>query len=333
MQRGDGNGIPADFVPPPPTTVGTIRHVQSAMSKLTKLAVLAAASTNPTRAVLNRRYNRKALTERTAYHAEYAKIFRRFRLPVQPGDWRVDFNGTPLRIPIRRETAWLDWDVALSIVAHDPEIKQFYRAVVNGPARPDVFVDVGANYGTHSVLMASQGIETIAFEPLSRCIGYGRGLARANGLDVRWVHAAVGEEPGTVTLRFPERATWLATAKSAEVDDDGEGFVSETAEVVRLDTIAETVRGKRILMKIDVEGYEVEVLKGAADLLAGDVTLVLESNPGSDRAALYRVLRDHRLVLRDLTAPESPPLDAEAFAATRSINFVADRLTSISSKG
>jgi hypothetical protein len=64
---------------------------------------------------------------------------------------------------------WLDWFLALATLGDDSTVKKTYAAIVSSSRKPDLFLDVGANYGTHSLLFLAHGIRTWSFEPNARC--------------------------------------------------------------------------------------------------------------------------------------------------------------------
>jgi len=125
----------------------------------------------------------------------------------------------------------------------------------------DVFVDVGANIGTYTLLGAkvvSQGI-VVAFEPHPRSVQMLEHNLALNGCNnVKVIKAAAGSETGFSHL--------------TDIYDDGNRIVIKSGErdlQIRLTTLDnETRHLERIsLVKIDTEGYEAEVLKGSSELL------------------------------------------------------------------
>jgi FkbM family methyltransferase len=122
--------------------------------------------------------------------------------------------------------------------------------------RPEVFVDVGAHLGYYAVRMAKRCERVVAFEPnpISRA-KLARNVA-LNGLDnVSVLPYACGE--GSYRARL-----WLAGSGSTLL----EGYVrgeSAEVEVVPLDEVVE----RADIVKIDVEGYDWQVLKGMERLI------------------------------------------------------------------
>jgi FkbM family methyltransferase len=144
--------------------------------------------------------------------------------------------------------------------------------------RPDdLFFDVGANSGSYTILAAGGiGCEAIAIEPIPKSFKRLADNVALNCLDsrVRCLNIGVGLEAGQ--LRFSTAQDTMNHVLAAlEPDDAG-----VTVPVRSLDDIAP--RDRMIFMKIDVEGYESNVIGGASDLLkSGSVKGVLMELNGS----------------------------------------------------
>jgi FkbM family methyltransferase len=145
------------------------------------------------------------------------------------------------------------------------------------PPRP-VVVDGGANKGavTDRFLTALPGCRVEAFEPLPRLA---RKLARRFGDEPRvTVHAmALGEAPATLPLSVLSRPTLSSLRPPTGIRDKyvGEDLpVTETVDVpvVRLDAVV----ARADVLKLDVQGYELPALRGAAGLLPGLTAVVAE---------------------------------------------------------
>jgi FkbM family methyltransferase len=120
--------------------------------------------------------------------------------------------------------------------------------------RGDVVIDVGAHVGTSSIPFAQAGARVIAFEPVAATFELlERNVAR-NEADVTCVNALVSDAPVSM------RATQDAGNTQATYFEPGE---SELPTVV-LDDYHD---GPLALLKVDVEGMELSVLRGAQRLL------------------------------------------------------------------
>jgi FkbM family methyltransferase len=164
-----------------------------------------------------------------------------------------------------------------SIDAGDVMYEQVYRlgeyepvvtSAVRRLLRPgDVAVDVGANHGWYSLVMAQatgpRG-RVHAIEPTPPLIAaLRRNLALNPQLPVHVHPVAVGDREGTIALHvfedLPHGHTSAATLGRERYD---------THEVpsARLD---ELIEDEPALVKVDVEGLEADVVAGATGLLAG----------------------------------------------------------------
>ncbi|HWE34123.1 MAG TPA: FkbM family methyltransferase [Solirubrobacteraceae bacterium] len=147
-------------------------------------------------------------------------------------------------------------------------------------------VDVGANLGellAHMVRYAPSG-RHVAFEPLPELAA--RLRTRFPGVDVR--QAAVGAERET---RAFTRVRGIETRSGFEVG----GYPPEQLE--QLEVEVQTLDGDLpegfvpALIKIDVEGAELEVLRGGAGTLTAHTpTVAFEHDNRADSAAIYDLL-------------------------------------------
>jgi FkbM family methyltransferase len=147
---------------------------------------------------------------------------------------------------------------------------------------PRCAVDVGANIGVYSLyqVMLKHAEQVIAFEPSPEVF---RRLAKnieINGIrNVRAVNAAVGDAPGT--LSFTEDRI------------SANGRVSETGTLkvacVRLDDELRNVPSIDIL-KIDTEGYETHVLRGASETLKKTQRIALELHYPGERQEIEAIV-------------------------------------------
>jgi hypothetical protein len=161
---------------------------------------------------LNAAYLALTPCHRATFHEWFAKIFRNTSVQARDGNWTVVFAGKSILMPLVSESLWLDWDTAVSIVGHDIEIKQTYEALIgSSTTKPTLFIDIGANYGTHSLLFLVHGIKTMTFEPNSSCHGCFARLCELNHVTPTIEGVALGAYHGYVKLSYPKRDTWLGS--------------------------------------------------------------------------------------------------------------------------
>lgn len=125
----------------------------------------------------------------------------------------------------------------------------------------DLFVDVGANAGSYTILAcASIGANVIAFEPSSETFKRLESNAKINNLGkkLRLVKSALGSKKGVV--KFSKSLDSQNCVLSQDVKE------SESVNVTTLDVF---LNGEcPFIIKVDVEGYEMEVLEGAKNTLS-----------------------------------------------------------------
>ncbi len=118
-----------------------------------------------------------------------------------------------------------------------------------------VVIDVGAYTGLYSIAAAKLGARVIAFEPNPKV--YERLLKNIdnNGVTVEAYEAAAGRKEGDCSMQVKGRPV-LTSA----------GYVTEGGNIpmMTIDGLGETDVSA---IKIDAEGYELEVLKGAVGTL------------------------------------------------------------------
>ncbi len=258
------------------------------------------------------------------------RFFHRFMAPGYrlEGRWAVDFAGRRILLPLHRDFA-LAWCAAVAFHGYDPEIHAFYEWLVQGPRRPRAVLDVGGSYGAHSLRFLAHGIRTLTVEPNPACHAYFRECCALNGLRPELHAVALGEATGRAELAFPRDATYLGTTAARARARWGARPDVETLEVpvVTLDELVEREGVTPDLIKIDTEGGELGVLRGAGRTLARARPLVLfESWTGDpDRPSLFDLLAGAGYAVQAPAPPflQGPELARPAFLASPGTNFLA----------
>jgi FkbM family methyltransferase len=179
------------------------------------------------------------------------------------GEWTVGLtNGATVALPRGSHMAWA---VAVSGAYDELEV-----GLVSELARPGtVVLDVGASLGLWTVQLATAaaraGAQVVAVEPHPANLPWLERNLRRNGpsADVVAHPVALGAEHGTATMRLDDPG-----GGNAAIDPAGAG---ESSVVVPMRTLDELLGERRVsVMKLDVEGFELEVLRGATRTLARD---------------------------------------------------------------
>jgi len=133
----------------------------------------------------------------------------------------------------------------------------------------DVFYDVGANAGAFAVLAAAQGASVVAFEPVPHTFERLNANTQLNEKlgPITPLNCAVGSACGNLRM-----STGFGTGN--RVLRPGEDMQSVEVPVLTLDEVVRKHQSPTFL-KIDVEGHELEVLRGAQDVLRSEKLLGL----------------------------------------------------------
>ena len=170
-----------------------------------------------------------------------------------------------------------------------PECKHFLHFWNHHLLGGEIFLDVGANIGSCSLLMAANRIPVISFEPIPSNLYFFVESLRANkdfNVSVYPFGASASQDRKVI---FAEEGNWgnSMIGKPANPNKRQHNF---TINLTPLDDVLwpdKTLPPPAIgLMKLDVQGFEVEAIRGAQGLLkAGAVRfLASEMEPHTLRA-------------------------------------------------
>lgn len=154
----------------------------------------------------------------------------------------------------------------------------------------DLFVDVGANIGSYTILASKVcRADTIAVEPDPLAGAFLLRNVRANEIEhsVAIARTAVGAKSGTITF----------SVGCDTMNKVVEEAINEQTQIVEMSRLDDIVGDKTpSFMKIDVEGFEPEALKGAERTLSSPKLMALEIETVDDevRELLTRQGFQHR---------------------------------------
>jgi FkbM family methyltransferase len=147
--------------------------------------------------------------------------------------------------------------------------------------QPVTLFDVGANVGEFTLeileVFRSRSFQLYTFEPSSRASS----LLKQRVPDLPHVHLvqkALGDKEGSADLFFPDEGSALASLHQRDLSHIGREFgKKETISVTTLDRFCEEKKIEYVhLLKIDVEGHELAVLKGAQGMINRNAVEVIQ---------------------------------------------------------
>jgi FkbM family methyltransferase len=173
----------------------------------------------------------------------------------------------------------------------------------------NLVLDVGANAGQFAGELRASGYagRIVSFEPLA--VAHAQLRKHAEG-DPDWSVAertAVGAAAGVVEINVSGNSVSSSILEMlpshSEAEPESSYMGTETVPVNRLDDLYPVAPGDRVLLKIDVQGYERQVLEGARSVLQSCRAVISEMS----LVPLY----DGQVLARDMWAL----LVAEGFEA------------------
>jgi FkbM family methyltransferase len=207
---------------------------------------------------------------------------------LEPSDGVATVGDLPFVVPNPHESP-----VSKRILATGYTERDFSEMIRHVVREGDVAVDVGANIGYFTSLLAQQvrpSGRVLALEPVPRARSYLEHNVRINSLDLVAVDdRAIADWEGEGEID----GSTFRLARKADADKRG----ALDVRVAKLGTILRDLEVSRIdFVKIDIEGGELRALEGMRDVLGRDRPLLaIETHPdflplyGDDVAGLERL--------------------------------------------
>jgi FkbM family methyltransferase len=132
----------------------------------------------------------------------------------------------------------------------------------------DVLYDVGANIGAYTLFACGfkKGLRAVCVEPIVSNVFALSGNLRINGFDDRVSVMNVALSDKQQMLRFDVRNDIPGTA-SIRAESKPENDLSQAVLCLRLDDFAALGLPSPTIMKIDIDGAEIDMMKGARETL------------------------------------------------------------------
>lgn len=204
------------------------------------------------------------------------------------------FWGRRLTLPASDKNAMSLY--AFGLLSGDEELR-LTRFLIKNLRADDVFYDVGANYGFYAFLAVELGSEVHVFEPVSDIFPYLK-LNTRMGEPLTLNNIALADASGPIAFyeAFSSHESGGSTMR-ADVNEQIPGHFRTIS--VLAGTLDSYLAGhsKPSIIKLDVEGGEYRVLRGAAETLKAKPLIIMEvwykPSPNSEHVAALRFLYDH----------------------------------------
>jgi len=158
----------------------------------------------------------------------------------------------------------------VKIKSYEPGFTHFLSLIEN----KGIILDVGANIGITAIPMARKfnAARIYAFEPISHNFNNLNRVIKLFGVkNVTSQKVALGEFTAEVEMVTPVQGGVIKQGLSKINDHDTPGRL-EKVKIINLDSIP--FKGRVTAIKVDVEGHELQVLKGAGKILSKDKPII-----------------------------------------------------------
>lgn len=220
---------------------------------------------------------------------------------IRTRDGYIEARAVPFDLRFRGPSADCITRHIYRLGAHEPHISRYVIQHIR-LAPGDIAIDVGANLGWYTVLLSrlsEPGARIFAFEPDPETYRLLCENLRANSAcGVTALNLALGETPGTAMLhRYKTSNNGRHTLSAGS--DGGGGQCEVSVQTLDSFCASRGLGATRVrLLKIDVEGFEYYVVRGATSLLQRCDCILLEFNRGETANKLLQLLAQIGLTAR-----------------------------------
>lgn len=136
----------------------------------------------------------------------------------------------------------------------------FYKQFIG---KNKLFFDIGAHIGAKTKIFSSLGVKVVAVEPQSECVAKLKKKFISNQ-NIIIVKKGVTEEKGILKMNICSEATTISTLSDKWRRERFKNFKFDKYEFIKVVTLEDLIQEYGIpdFCKIDVEGYEFEVISG-----------------------------------------------------------------------
>lgn len=161
------------------------------------------------------------------------------------------------------------------------------------------FIDIGANVGSYSVLLMDKVKNIFAFEPHplanSRC----KMNFILNGYSEKNV-VQLAVSNSNKRVHFSDHGG--SSSINSIVSENSSGITVTTTTLDKFATKSKLSKSDEYLMKIDVEGFEYEVLSGASKFISNyNIKGIMFESFGSKKNKIYRLLQKNGYNIRQVS--------------------------------
>ena len=191
-----------------------------------------------------------------------------FSSPKHPFPWRLRLNNNKFLCFQVNPADSFSVSLAFDYAIHDCGLKRVQEFLIDRSSPESLYIDIGANIGVSSIYALSAGKRCWLFEPNHQLHTFGQDIFSANGFTgARWEPVALSEHAGQANF-FLSRSSFLSSFDRHHAAQEGD-VVQVVVPIRTLDSYLTELQSltTELIIKIDVEGHEISVLKGAFQVI------------------------------------------------------------------
>lgn len=158
----------------------------------------------------------------------------------------------------------------------EPKMVRLFQTLIKDS---DTVIDIGANIGCTSLLFGELAQQVVSFEPSPSTFALlSQNIARSQLPNIELYNCALGSSKMTSQITYAKSnrsGGFVANKTTIKID-----HITEKIQVEKLDNLIQELNINQVdFIKIDVEGFELEVIKGAIEVITKfQPIVVLELN-------------------------------------------------------
>jgi FkbM family methyltransferase len=214
-----------------------------------------------------------------------------WKVPVSISEGREEFI-----LPVLPENQ-ITWNIALSLLWAETGIANLCQIYIYKSQANKVFFDVGSNFGIRSYPFLTAGYDCVLFEPQDFCNQYVLKVAEINNFNLKIEQAVLSDKDEFIDF-YVSKSTWFSSLskEAVELHEQSEKIKVQS---ILLDNYCEKYKIFPSIVKIDVEGFEWQVLQGAKKLIEERTpTLIIEiwhNNPSKSDIFNYLIQQNYQI--------------------------------------